>query len=265
MIKPGEIQKIAHKEGVRDQQIEKDYILSWILWGISTHEELRKNLAFKGGTVLKKVYFEEHRFSEDLDFTLLNDDLGNEKILEDLSEMGENIREEANIPLDIDDDKTSDQKSLNLFLNYTGPLGGQGKRIKVDISRTEKMEWEPIQKAPFQPYSDLKEHSIRCYTMEEVLVEKLRSVMQRMEPRDLYDIWYLLEVRKIDLAFLENEFRSKCEHMGKDPRNFHDKLEERMPQYEGRWTGSLSGQIQELPDFGSVRREVIRNVKTLDV
>ncbi|MFB6258222.1 MAG: nucleotidyl transferase AbiEii/AbiGii toxin family protein [Flavobacteriales bacterium] len=82
MIKPGEIQKIAHKEGVRDQQIEKDYILSWILWGISIHKELRKDLAFKGGMVLKKVHFEEHRFSEDLDFPLLNDELSNDRILD---------------------------------------------------------------------------------------------------------------------------------------------------------------------------------------
>jgi predicted nucleotidyltransferase component of viral defense system len=35
MIKPGEIQQKANAVGVRDQQIEKDYILSWILFGIS--------------------------------------------------------------------------------------------------------------------------------------------------------------------------------------------------------------------------------------
>lgn len=40
MIKPGEIQKWANKVGVRDSQIEKDYISSWILWGISNHDDL---------------------------------------------------------------------------------------------------------------------------------------------------------------------------------------------------------------------------------
>jgi predicted nucleotidyltransferase component of viral defense system len=67
MIKPAEIQQIARKEGVRDTQIEKDYILSWIITGISQNE-----LLFKGGTVLKKIYFSDYRFSEDLDFTLLD-------------------------------------------------------------------------------------------------------------------------------------------------------------------------------------------------
>lgn len=62
MIKPGEIQNKAREFSVRDQQIEKDYILSWILQGISQHEELSKAIVFKGGTVLKKVYFEDYRF-----------------------------------------------------------------------------------------------------------------------------------------------------------------------------------------------------------
>lgn len=75
MIKPGEIQKRANNIGVRDAQIEKDYILSWISWGIANHADLAKEIVFKGGTVLKKVYFEDYRFSEDLDFTLINDRL----------------------------------------------------------------------------------------------------------------------------------------------------------------------------------------------
>ena len=62
MIKPGEIQKKANQVGVRDQQIEKDYILSWILWGVAHHEQLSKIIVFKGGTVLKKVYFEVYVF-----------------------------------------------------------------------------------------------------------------------------------------------------------------------------------------------------------
>ena len=58
MIKPGEIQKKAREVGVRDQQIEKDYILSWILYSISNNGNLSNKLVFKGGTVLKKIYFD---------------------------------------------------------------------------------------------------------------------------------------------------------------------------------------------------------------
>ena len=35
MLKPGEIQKIANRLGIRDTQIEKDYVIGWVLRGIS--------------------------------------------------------------------------------------------------------------------------------------------------------------------------------------------------------------------------------------
>jgi predicted nucleotidyltransferase component of viral defense system len=70
MLKGREIQTIAGKIKVRDTQIEKDYVITWLLWGMAQHKLFYKNLVFKGGTVLKKAYFEDYRFSEDLDFTL---------------------------------------------------------------------------------------------------------------------------------------------------------------------------------------------------
>jgi len=57
MIRPQEIQQKASEAGVRDQQIEKDYVLSWILKGIARHGTLAKVFVFKGGTVLQKFYF----------------------------------------------------------------------------------------------------------------------------------------------------------------------------------------------------------------
>jgi predicted nucleotidyltransferase component of viral defense system len=99
MIKPGEIQQKAREVGVRDQQIEKDYILSWILKGIAQHEQLSKTIVFKGGTVLKKIYFEDYRFSEDLDFTLLNNEITNEQIFVCFNEVFDYVKEDANVPV----------------------------------------------------------------------------------------------------------------------------------------------------------------------
>ena len=66
MIEPKEINRIATTNRVNDRQIEKDYVLSWVLFAISKNNVLKKVLVFKGGTVLKKAYFEDYRFSEDL-------------------------------------------------------------------------------------------------------------------------------------------------------------------------------------------------------
>ena len=126
MIKPGEIQKKARAASVRDLQIEKDYVISWILQGIAINKILSKVIVFKGGTVLKKVYFKDYRFSEDLDFTLLDDKISNQQIFDYFNEVFEFVKEEANIPLEIIDDSEHEDGGINFYITYIGPLGGMG-------------------------------------------------------------------------------------------------------------------------------------------
>ena len=278
MIKPGELQQKAREVGVRDQQIEKDYMLSWILQGVAHQEQLSKTIVFKGGTVLKKIYFDDYRFSEDLDFTLLNDEIKNEQIFEWFKETFEYVLEEANIGLEIIDPDFHRDKhehdpdiesggGINFYISYVGPLGGQGnnKKVKVDISRSEKLEFEPVMQTVLLGYSDLTEHQILCYPLEEVLVEKMRTIMQRMQARDFYDIWYLLEQHGMDANIYLKEFANKCSTKKLNPADFQKKLAERLPQYKGRWESSMKEQIQNLPDFEQVVREVLRHLKKLKI
>ena len=265
MIKPSEIQQKARSVEVRDQQIEKDYVLSWILNGIAQHKELSKLIVFKGGTVLKKIYFEDYRFSEDLDFTLLENNTPNEQIFSLFSETFEYVKEEANIPLAIIDNNEHDDGGINFYISYFGPLGGQGnnKSVKVDISRSEQLVFAPVMKNVFIGYTDLEEYQLLCYSLEEVLVEKMRSLMQRMQARDYYDIWYLLEQHGMDIDFYNAEFKTKCSSKNLNAVDFHKKMTERIPQYKARWKSSLQDQIKNLPDFEQVEREVQRHIKKI--
>ncbi len=49
----------------------------------------------------------------------------------------------------------------------------------------------------------------------------VRTVMQGMQARDFYDIWYLLEIHGMEIDFYINEFKSKCESKGQNPFDFH--------------------------------------------
>ena len=71
MINRLAIEERVREWGLREDVVEKDYVLGWVLWGIGEHPSLSVNWAFKGGTCLKKCYIETYRFSEDLDFTVL--------------------------------------------------------------------------------------------------------------------------------------------------------------------------------------------------
>lgn len=267
MIKPGEIQKKARAVGVRDQQIEKDYILSWILQGIAFHNELSKTIVFKGGTVLKKVYFEDYRFSEDLDFTLLNDSISNQQIFNYFNETFEYVKEEANIPLEIIDNNEHKDGGINFYISYIGPLGGMGsnKSVKIDISRSEKLQFAPKDKNILLSYSDQEKHKLLCYSLEEILVEKIRSVMQRMQARDFYDIWYLTEINGLEIDFYKTEFIAKCRSKELNPSDFLTKLEQRLPQYKARWQKSMRDQIKNLPEFEQVERETMRHLRKFKI
>jgi predicted nucleotidyltransferase component of viral defense system len=71
MISRVAIDERVREWGLREDVVEKDYVLGWLLWGIGSDGVLSDSWAFKGGTCLKKCYLETYRFSEDLDFSVV--------------------------------------------------------------------------------------------------------------------------------------------------------------------------------------------------
>jgi predicted nucleotidyltransferase component of viral defense system len=80
--------------GLREEVVEKDYVLGWVLWGIGTDPTLSTTWVFKGGTCLKKCFVETYRFSEDLDFTVLPGGPGDEaRVVEALQRVLARVQE----------------------------------------------------------------------------------------------------------------------------------------------------------------------------
>ncbi|MGB1096146.1 MAG: nucleotidyl transferase AbiEii/AbiGii toxin family protein, partial [Paracoccaceae bacterium] len=73
MISKDEILEMADETGLTPNVVEKDYVLGWLLAAVTANPVLSPVWVFKGGTCLKKCYFETYRFSEDLDFTLTDE------------------------------------------------------------------------------------------------------------------------------------------------------------------------------------------------
>jgi uncharacterized protein len=67
-VNKDEITELAAQQGVFPVILHKDYAVTVLLSVLSRFSEI-KNMSFKGGTAIKKIYFPETRFSEDLDFT----------------------------------------------------------------------------------------------------------------------------------------------------------------------------------------------------
>ena len=266
MIEPKEINRVATENRVNDRQIEKDYILSWVLFAISKNEILSKALVFKGGTVLKKAYFDDYRYSEDLDFTLLDEGITNGQIRDEFYKLFKFIREEANIEMQIDEKKGKihETGSPQFYIDYVGPLkGNMGSRdLKIDITRGEILETEVESKSIFRTYSDLEEDfALQCYSLSEVLIEKMTALMGRTEPRDLYDFWYLTEVERMDASEHAVPFHNKAKRKKHNSEKFTEKVLSKEAALKRDWDKKLSFQIHDLPKYDDVFREAKRHFK----
>jgi uncharacterized protein len=245
--------------------LERDYCLSWFLVGIS-RSPLQSRLLFKGGTALKKCYFSDYRFSEDLDFTLA-EEAPFEIIRKDLDAAFEESYRDSGVLLRYArSDRQPHANSHTFYLSYEGPLGSlpSGKEVKTDITIKEKVVF-PIEErhvlGAYEEYEDIPGNAVvKVYSLREIAAEKVIAVCDRArnEPRDLYDLWYLFEQAHVDLAEVIEAIASKLEFRGQTVATIRGRLETKQARLQRLWSQRLAGQMATLPEFdgvfGAVRR-----------
>ena len=274
MILQKDIVTIAEDAGVAKTVIDKDWVLGHFIAALFSIPEIAENLVFKGGTCLRKCWFPDYRFSEDLDFTSISKDF--EFTEQHLQETCNNVTSQTGIPTHIVSLKQivfQDKKvGYEAIVKYWGADHSKNEapptpdrwqtKIKIEVILYEKMIFKPVEKELFHPYPDklLPIESIPCYRIEEVLSEKIRALVQRSytAPRDYYDIWYLsnnipdLDWKNIISAFHEKMKYKNLEFTGID--QLINPKSERVVKLA--WKNSLEHQIkaENLPSF-----EVIKN------
>lgn len=264
MISTAEVAKLAHRLGVGQRVIEKDYVLSWLLIALAK-SDLGSRMAFKVGTALKRSYYPDYRFSEDLDFTL-RIDLSHDDLVEAFEALFPSLDQRVNLTFTLRSAEQSIFESTTLLVNYVGPLRARlgSRHLKVDFTRGELLLY-PLTERPLNaPYSDYPtDVTLPTYTLEEILTEKLCALLGRTEPRDLYDVYCLFEWRDLDLTFVPHNFIRKCEHKRQDPRRLGEVLTDKAGIFGKLWASRLAVQVTELPDLNQVLRAVQRHIRNL--
>lgn len=201
MIPKAQILQYSNSYELLPTTVEKDYVLGWLLTAISNHPEFSK-WVFKGGTCLKKCYFETYRFSEDLDFSIPKDlEISTGIINEYLEGITSDIESQTGITFPRKDWKIEEypnkrgKPSFQAKVSFDGPLNPQSKkslqRIKFDLTQDEVIAGEPSMQDLHHIYSDKNSPSpkIRCYSINEILAEKTRALVERNgRARDVYDV-----------------------------------------------------------------------------
>lgn len=219
MIPRAELQERQAEWGLTEEVVEKDYVLGWLLSGIGADPRLGSHWVFKGGTCLKKCFVETYRFSEDLDFTVLaGGPLMPDDLIPVLTEILDGIEQETGISLLAKAPiirLRPEGRSAEGRVYYRGPRGAPGEaKVKLDLTYDETVVEPPVSRKIAHPYGDdlPGDASVQCYSFAEVFAEKLRALVQRTRPRDLYDVVNLY--RRADLrgdrALVLSILEKKC-------------------------------------------------------
>ena len=262
MITQREVSQRAFQEKMSDRVIEKDYVLTWILLALAD-SPLAERLAFKGGTALKKIYFPDYRYSEDLDFTLICEAEPDE-LLAGLTETTRRLAKSQGFQFDIPAERIERRaESLTAYVNFVGPLQARAtsRDIKIDMTLVERLIFPVQGRGVVSEYTDRIEKEILVYSLEEVLTEKLCAIIGRTEPRDVYDAHFLLERPDIDFYLIPSAFAEKAAAKGVDPARLANALSRKQPTLQKMWDNRLRHQVKDLPQLERVLRELNRKLK----
>jgi len=218
----------ARERGVRLDILEKDYALSYLLAAISEIPAFDA-IVLKGGTALKKAYYADYRFSEDLDYSTLP-----AATLSDLSQamgaaiarMAERLKERGPFvvtcePLLLRDPHPGGQTAWLVRVQFPGQRQSLC-RLKVEITVDEPVLLPPAQRPLLHDFEEDLHATLRVYALPEIVAEKLRALLQsrlRLQARgwgasrvcrDYYDLWSILRRENVAGEDIPALTRQKC-------------------------------------------------------
>ena len=236
------------------RQLERDYLLTLLLDEICS--VFSNELVFKGGTALK-YFYGLNRFSEDLDFSYVGtNDTSSRKSINDriaiaLKRFGmqyEVVSQER---------RAKKENGVVLGINYiirvAGPLNralGQLQNISIDLSLRNDIIEKPVLKYMSPIYPDITTFSVLTMAAEEILAEKIATIIEMDKMRDIYDAYYLVNIRKIkyDKKLLLKKLAKRNEAF--DKRTLKEKIGSALNKM--KWKSELPYLIEELPDNAAV-------------
>lgn len=223
------ISTVMQSRRVQRAIVEKDYALSYLLAAVSATDELNDNLVLKGGTALKKLYFPEYRFSEDLDYSTRV--LGPIQRINTLMEtviryMVASLNERGPFqvgfePLVLKQPHPGDQVAYIVRVQFPEqrlPLC----RLKVEITVDEPILAPTEVRDVLHGFAEDYYAQSPVYSLIEITAEKLRALLQskvRLSERgwgasrvcrDYYDLWNLLQFPGIISPALVSLVDQKC-------------------------------------------------------
>jgi predicted nucleotidyltransferase component of viral defense system len=255
ILSRSELHRLANREKVALGVLEKDYVLTEVLKSLSQLPELEGLFIFKGGTALRKIYFPDWRYSEDLDFTVRRNMTG-EELRQILDTWYRQVEQSSRILLTTRMLHKPDGYA-RVRTQFVSSLAYPAM-IYMDLSFDEPLCLEPqFRKVLTAPFPD-EDRSVRVYPLEELMAEKMRSLVERGKSRDYYDVWRLLKEQRsrMDLELLGTVLAKKLKHKGLRVTTAADFLPGNPAAIKRYWDKDLGQQVVALPPLEDVLNEL---------
>jgi predicted nucleotidyltransferase component of viral defense system len=168
-------------------QIEQDLVIERALIELFSNDMIRKNLAFRGGTALHKIFMKpQARYSEDIDLVQIKPGPIHpvmQEIKKALSFLGIKRGTKQNLRMNT---------MVYRFDTEIAPV--INSRLKIEINCREHDSVLGLKTVSHVLNSSWFTGSaeINSYELEELLGTKLRALYQRSKGRDLFDLYYSL-------------------------------------------------------------------------
>lgn len=261
--------RLANAGGRRipEAVLERDYCIAWMLVGIA-RSQLSQCLAFKGGTALKRCYFGDYRFSEDLDFSLLPG-ATLDQVLAEFPAAFKHTHGDSGISASISrSESMQGQNSYTFYIAYDGPLPATNrpKEIKCDITLTEAIVFPLAKKRVLQAYPEFTDltpiDEVTIYSLNEIATEKTLAVLDqaRTEPRDLYDLSFLTS-EGINIGDLKHAIIEKLKFRNRTLEEVSGNLQRKEARFRAAWQPRLGNQMSILPHYEDTFRDVQRSLR----
>jgi predicted nucleotidyltransferase component of viral defense system len=261
VIKTSELHRIAALEGIRFDQTEKDYVILWILYGLSQPDFNPAGWAFKGGTCLRHCYYPGYRFSEDLDFSCesrgeaLGDSLELVARIATWIQISSGISMRMKVHQSIPGDF---QVEIPMEYNRGGLRRQNLPYVKIHLTFDEPISTKVVARSVKTRYSDLSDFEIKAYSKEEILAEKMRALLQQQKkwprPRDLYDLWFILcqSGEQFQGKELKKIFNQKCGTRKIEP-DMASLISENLREWNrDAWVNQIGPLMKDVPEFDRV-------------
>ncbi|MBN2603950.1 MAG: nucleotidyl transferase AbiEii/AbiGii toxin family protein [Candidatus Thermoplasmatota archaeon] len=246
MISRSELARIAETKHLTIRNAERDYLLELLLFALSDD---RRFLVFKGGTALYKFY-NLNRFSEDLDFDMIGKRFNIDKMIKKITRNLEITGMQRTLP-----EKIEYGNETNIRFAVRGPLYDGSKnsmsRVTINISKRERPIL-PKDKLLITTYSEIPSFELFVLDEKEIAAEKVRCILTREKPRDVYDLWFLSRKNiAIDISLVNKKL--KVYRLTFNLEKFLEKVNEK----RNIWKKDLQDLIiGTLPEFDTVANEL---------